>query len=60
MTAMIKGKDAVGIIKDIKFIPKIGESISFWYKGNIFNNEIKDIVYFVDIDENMHRIEIYI
>ena len=60
MKAIIKGKDAVSIIRDIKFIPRIGESISFWYEGNIFDNKIKDIVYFVDIDENMHRIEIYI
>jgi len=60
MTAMIKGKDAVGVIKDIKFIPRIGESICFWYNGHIFDNTIKDIVYFVDIHDNMHRIEIYI
>jgi hypothetical protein len=60
MTAIIKGEHAVSIIRDIKFIPRIGEVISFWYKDNIVECKVRDVVYFVNIHKNMHRIEIYI
>jgi len=60
MFILIKGKDAVGVIRDIKFIPRIGENISFWYKDNIVEGKVRDIVYFIDTHQIMHRIEIYI
>lgn len=60
MLAIIKGRDAVGFIKDIKFIPRIGEDISFWYKDNIVEGKVRDVLYYIDIHENMERIEIFI
>ena len=60
MTAIIKGEHAVSIIRDIKFVPRIGEVILFWYKDNIVEGKVRDVVYFIDVNENIHRIEIYI
>ena len=60
MFILIKGKDAVCVIRDIKFIPRIGENISFWYEDNIVEGKVRDIVYFIDTHQTMHRIEIYI
>ncbi len=57
---MIKGADMFASIKEIHFVPRIGESICFWHNDNIVTREIKDIVYFVTSYDIMHRIEIYV
>ena len=60
MTAIIKGVDIIASIKEIQFIPRIGESICFWYNDNIVTKEIKDVVYFIASYDIMHRVEIYV